>query len=95
MDNLDQEYYRKNAQLLLKGLWYSELPDILEIDDLCLSVESILSKIDQHSLAIYEQDGDGFIQGWKGINSPKGVRSPGVEALSFFEFKRVICTHDG
>lgn len=88
MDNLDQEYYRKNAQLLLKGLWYSELPDILEIDDLCLSVESILSKMDQHSLAIYEQDGDGFIQGWKGINSPKGVRSPGVEALSFFEFKK-------
>lgn len=88
MVNLDTENNKKNAKLLLQGMWYSNLPDLLDIEELSENLESVFFDINLQNTSHYEQDADGFIKSWRGINSPPDIKKPGVEALSFFDFKK-------
>ncbi len=88
MIDLNFENYRKNAELLLTGLWYTELPNILDINELILDIDSIFDEINTQNAQEYEQDPDGFITNYKCIVSPIHIRRPGVEAVSFFDFKK-------
>ena len=88
MVDLTQENYLTNAQLLLHGLWYAELPDLLDITELEKSIEDIFSEIENGQVSSFKKDTDGFIYDFSGIVSPPYIRNPGVEAISFFDFKK-------
>lgn len=88
MVDLNLEKFRENAQLLLKGLWYSDLPDLLDMDELMDGLDEIFDKINKRQVAEFKQDKDNFITEVKGIVSPPYIRHPGVEAISFFDFKK-------
>lgn len=77
-----------NAQLLLNGFWYSDLPDLLNMSELEESIEVIFEEINSGKIAAFKQDTDKFIEDFSGITSPPYIRSPGVEAISFFDFKK-------
>lgn len=88
MVELDVANNRINAELLLKGMWYSNLPDLLDLNELTNHLDDIFEYINEEKSVEYKKDTDGFIVEWKNIVSPQYIRSPGVEALSFFDFKR-------
>ncbi|MBR2927912.1 MAG: RNA-directed DNA polymerase [Oscillospiraceae bacterium] len=88
MVDLNMENYRNNTQLLLRGLWYSDLPDLLDMEELVDAVDDIFDEINHANVPAFKQDTDGFITEFKMIDSPPYIRSPGVEAISFFDFKK-------
>jgi len=77
-----------NAQLLLQGIWYLELPDLMDLDELIADLSTIFSHINSKNLTEYAQSDEGFITDWRFITPPPYIRSPGVEAISFFDFKK-------
>ncbi len=79
----------ENANLLLKGFWYSNLPDIIDINELVDDIEIIFDKLNNKEHSIYKYTGD-FITGWDNniVNSPKYIFSPGVEVITFYDFKK-------
>ena len=70
MVDLNLLNYRENARLLLKGLWYAELPDLLDMDELADSLDSIFDVINLHHIREFHQDADDFITDWRYITSP-------------------------
>ena len=88
MIDLTRENYLTNAKLLLNGLWYADLPNLLNIEELEEAIEDIFNEIDTGNVTAFKQDTDSFILDFAGIVSPPYIRSPGVEATSFFEFKK-------
>ncbi|MGM9618662.1 MAG: RNA-directed DNA polymerase [Oscillospiraceae bacterium] len=88
MIDLSLENYRENARLLLRGLWYVELPDLLDMEELVGAVDDIFDEINSSAAPEFGQDADGFITELRGIVSPPYIRAPGVEAVSFFDFKK-------
>ena len=88
MVDLTRENYLTNAKLLLRGLWYADLPDLMDIEELEEAIEEVLNEIDNQNIAGYKHDVDNFILDVSGITSPPYIRSPGVEATSFFDFKK-------
>ena len=88
MVDLNLENYRENTKLLLRGLWYSDLPDLLDMEELVDAVDDIFDEINHANVPAFKQDTDGFITEFKMIDSPPYIRSPGVEAISFFDFKK-------
>lgn len=88
MVDLTQENHLTNAQLLLNGLWYVDLPDLLDMEELQESIEDIFTEIESGSVNAFKQDTDDFILDFSGIVSPPYIRPPGVEAISYFDFKK-------
>ena len=88
MLDLNSPVNNKNSKLLLQGIWYSDLPDLLDMQELLDSLHSVLDAINQCNISQYIQDQDGFITGWTDMESPSYVRKPGVEAITYFDFKR-------
>lgn len=88
MVDLDLGNYRENAQLLLRGLWYADLPDLLDVEELVDGIDEIFDKINRQTVSGYRQDSDNFIVEFKEVVSPPYIRVPGVEAISYFDFKR-------
>ena len=88
MVDLTQENYLTNARLLLHGFWYAELPDLLDINILEESIEDIFDEIENGQVKSFKQDTDDFILDFSRIVSPPYIRAPGVEAISFFDFKK-------
>lgn len=88
MVDLTQENYLTNARLLLHGFWYAELPDLLDINSLEESIEDIFDEIENGQVKSFKQDTDDFILDFSRIVSPPYIRAAGVEAISFFDFKK-------
>ena len=88
MIDLTQENYLTNAKLLLNGFWYADLPDLLDINELEEAIEDIVDEINNRNVGTFKQDPDDFICDFQGITSPPYIRSPGVEAASFFDFQK-------
>lgn len=83
------EAVNKNAQILLSGIWYSELPDLLEIKDkLANNIQTVLKKQNETGYSTYKTEQDGFITDFKNVVSPKYLRSPGVEPIIYYTFKK-------
>ncbi len=87
MIDLFDEKNLENAELLFEGMWYSNLPDIFDLSELIEDLETILNNINNRKYDVYKFDEDEFISEWKGIQSPSYIRSPGVEAITFYDFK--------
>lgn len=89
MIDLTQGNYLKNAKLLLNGFWYAELPDLLDMAELEEAIEDIFTGIENNEVRTFKKSADDFIDDFSGIVSPPYIRSPGVEAISFFDFKKI------
>lgn len=88
MVDLEKGNYLTNAELLFNGFWYAELPDLLDIKELEESIPKIFDEIQNGRVSSFKQNDDKFIQDFSGIVSPPYIRAPGVEAISFFDFKK-------
>ncbi len=88
MIDLNVENNRVNAELLLKGFWYSNLPDILDIEELIDDIDKLFDEFNNKTLNEFDQCDDGFVKDWKSIESPPYIRESGVEAITFYEFKK-------
>lgn len=89
MIDFNSESVKRNAEILLTGIWYSELPDLLEINDgLVHNIEKVLMQQDNMKYDSYVVDNDGFITDFKNINSPMYLRFPGVEPIIYYTFKK-------
>ena len=87
MFDLELEHTQENAGLLLQGMWYSELPDILCIDKRKVKILNVLENMcwqDETDNFKFEND---FITEFKNIFSPPYLRKPGVETIVFYDYK--------
>ena len=82
--------FESNVEALLQGMWYSELPELIDITRIYHNMRNVLEKIGRGDYAYYKVDDNGFIIDFKGIDSPSYLRKPGVEPITYYTFKRNI-----
>lgn len=70
MINFDMENLETNAKILLKGLWYSELPDVLDISRLSRNIMRVIRKQEAQGYDNYEKNDGNFIKDFKNVVSP-------------------------
>ena len=87
MIDLDEEYIVENALILLKSIWYSELPPIINFDKFKFTIISALENIQNKESDSYELDNEKFIEKFKQVDRPKYIRKNGVEPITYFDFK--------
>ena len=80
--------FESNVEALLQGMWYSELPELIDITRIYHNMRNVLEKIGRGDYAYYKVDDNGFIIDFKGIDSPSYLRKPGVEPITYYTFKR-------
>ncbi len=88
MIDFDRENTEKNAEILLNGFWYAELPDILGMDLVLNNIVDVMKKIDGNEYDKYLKFPSGIIKDMKNISSPDYLRSPGVEPIVYYTFKK-------
>lgn len=84
--DLYEEYIRENASILLKGIWYSELPQIIDFEQLDVCMLKALDDIKNKLTKEYSFKKD-FIVDFDNISSPPYIRKKGVEGIIFYDFK--------
>ena len=85
--DLQEEYLQENALILLKGIWYSELPPVINFDDFSDRIMDAIEDIQNKKTDCYILDDDDFITEFKSISSPPYLRKPGVESITFYDIK--------
>lgn len=80
--------YERNCKILLDGIWYADLPDIIDWSVINRNLQQVLRWIVDEAYDIYKYDKDGFIKEFAKIMSPDYIRQPGVEAITFYAFKK-------
>ena len=88
MIDFELESTAKNAQTLLEGMWYMELPELLDKERLFSNLMEILNHINDGNIYdSYKTDEQNFITDYKNIDSPSYLRKPGVEPITYYVFK--------
>ena len=87
MFDLELEHTQENAGLLLQGMWYSELPDILCIDKRKAKILNVLENMCWQNETDNFKFEDDFITDFKYIFTPPYLRKPGVETIVFYDYK--------
>ncbi len=85
--DFNENYIRENAIILLRGLWYSELPPVIDFDSFTERTLNALKKADEKASECFVYDDDGFIKDFRDITSPEYIRAPGTESIAFYDFK--------
>lgn len=88
MLDFDRENTAKNAEILLNGFWYAELPDILGMDLLKKNIVDVMKNIDEDKYDKYEKSSFGSITDLKNISSPDYLRNLGVEPIVYYTLKK-------
>lgn len=88
MINFQTESLEANAKILMRGMWYAELPDVLDIGRLEGNIVSVLRQQDAVGYAAYDTYATGLIKDYKNIVSPSYLRAPGVEPITYYTFKK-------
>lgn len=76
-----------NARILLEGMFYSELPPVLDYSVLEDNIMEVLTKMADEEYDYFCYD-SGFIKDYKKIVPPKYIRGNGVETITYYTFKR-------
>lgn len=87
MIDLDEEYIVKNALILLKSIWYSELPPIINFDNYKDKIVNVLDSIQKQETNSYALDDEKFIFDFKNVTKPAYIYKNGVEPITYFDFK--------
>lgn len=88
MIDFELESTAKNAKTLLEGMWYMELPELLDKERLFNNLIDILVQINNgYIYESYKADDQNFITDYKNIDSPSYLRKPGVEPITYYVFK--------
>lgn len=87
MFDLELEHTQENAELLLQGMWYSELPDILCMDERKVKILNVLENMCWQNGTDNFKFEDDFITDFKYIFTPPYLRKPGVETIVFYDYK--------
>lgn len=88
MIDFNMESLETNAKILLRGMWYAELPDMLNMGQLEENIMSVLQYQDEIGYDAYDTYDTGLIKEYKNIASPSYLRSPGVEPITYYTFKK-------
>ena len=67
--DLQEEYLQENALILLKGIWYSELPPVINFDVFSDRIMDAIEDIQNKKTDCYILDDDDFITEFKSINN--------------------------
>lgn len=76
-----------NAEILLEGMFYSGLPEILDCSVLRNNIVEVLTKMSDAEYTYFSYQ-DGFIKDYKNVVSPDYIRGSGTEAITYYEFKK-------
>ena len=88
MIDFNLESTEENAKILLEGMWYMELPELLDKERLYNNLIDTLMNIDDGNIyESYQMDEQNFITDYKNIDSPSYLRKPGVEPITYYAFK--------
>lgn len=88
MIDFDLESTEQNARILLDGMWYMELPELLDRERLYDNLmETLGNMVAGNVYESYQMDAQQFITDFKNIDSPSYLRRPGVEPVTYYEFK--------
>lgn len=88
MIDFEAPNFECNADILLDGIYYADLPDIVDWERIKSHMKKVLEKIKNQKYRFYEFDKNGLIKDFKAVSSPDYIRRPGVEAISFYSFKK-------
>lgn len=77
-----------NSSILLDGMNYADLPDFIEWGRIKNQIRRVLIKLKNQEYRFYQYDEEGFITDFKSVESPDYIRRPGVEAVTFYVFKK-------
>lgn len=88
MIDFNMETLETNAKILLHGMWYAELPDILNMGQMERHIMSVLQHQNRFGYDFYDTYDTGLIKEYKNITSPSYLRSPGVEPITYYTFKK-------
>lgn len=77
-----------NSNILIDGMNYADLPDFVDWRKIKSKMKEVLENIEMERYEFYEYDADQFVKGFKAVNSPDYIRKPGVEAVTFYAFKK-------
>ena len=83
----NEQCLEENALILLKGLWYSELPPIIDFNNLSNCILNALEDIQNKKTECYSFDENTFVTDFKKVSSPPYIRKPGVEGITYYDFK--------
>lgn len=76
-----------NAEILLEGMFYSQLPMILDDSVLKDHIVEVLMKMADEEYTYFSYK-DGFIKDYKNIVPPEYIRGNGAESITYYEFKK-------
>lgn len=88
MINFEAPNFECNANVLIDGMNYADLPKFIEWERIKNKMKKVLQKINNQEYKFYKFDGDKFIKDFKSVDSPDYIRKPGVEAITFYAFKK-------
>ncbi len=76
-----------NAKILLEGMFYSELPPILDESVMKKQIIDVLKKMKDQKYNYFRHEDD-LIKDFKEIFSPDYIRGNGVETITYYAFKK-------
>ncbi len=88
MVDFEAPNFLDNSNILIDGMNYADLPDFIDWGKIKDKMKKVLVNIEMGRYEFYEYDVDQFVKGFKAINSPDYIRKPGVEAITFYAFKK-------
>lgn len=86
--DLTNEIQRKNIDLLFEGYWYDDLPPVISVEEMFPRLREVIENIENDEYADFEKNAEGFIVKFKHTNPPSYIYNDGIEAITFFDFKR-------
>lgn len=75
MIEYDNPNFNANLSALVQGMWYSELPELIDLDRIYNNFESVLRSMESGKYPYYPLDEDGFIKDYKAVTSPGYLRN--------------------
>lgn len=87
MIDLNKNFNRKNTELLIEGIWYSELPPIMDIKNINAKVDEIFNLIDNKCVECYIHNDQNRIVDYRKLPKSSNRHSNGAEPIVFYDYK--------
>lgn len=88
MINYEKENTLANSEILLSGIWYSELPPIIDMNHLKSNIKYVMEQLKEDKYDTYKKSQTGIVIDMNSVVSPDYMRQPGVEPIIYYTFKK-------